>query len=135
MGQKLLSVPRFDQVAVGINGGMARMRTVHPLDFARIKRQLLRDFRRDPLKNAKDMAQAGMIEMLVQECLPHLTRQLKPFKCYLFWSRLHPNLLTRGLNYRVVRVRFKFIPLSVAHLEHPKGCVQLHSKNQRSNAG
>ncbi len=38
MGQKLLSVPRFDQVVIGINGGMALMRTVHPLDFARIKR-------------------------------------------------------------------------------------------------
>ena len=74
MGQKLLSVPRFDQVVVGINGGMARMRTVHPLDFARIKRQLSQDFRRDPLKKTKDMAQADMIEMLVQECLPHLTR-------------------------------------------------------------
>lgn len=74
MGQKLLSVPRFDQVVVGINGGMARMRTVHPLDFARIKRQLSQDLRRDPLKKTKDMAQADMIEMLVQECLPHLTR-------------------------------------------------------------
>jgi hypothetical protein len=28
MGQKLLSVPRFDQVVIGINGGMARMHTV-----------------------------------------------------------------------------------------------------------
>ena len=74
MGHKLLSVPRFDQVVVGINGGMARMRTVHPLDFARIKRQLSQDFRRDPLKKTKDMAQADMIEMLVQECLPHLIR-------------------------------------------------------------
>ena len=74
MGQKLLSVPRFDQVVVGINGGMARMRTVHPLDFARIKRQLSHDLRRDPLKKTKDMAQADMIQVLVQECLPHLTR-------------------------------------------------------------
>ncbi len=74
MGQKLLSVPRFDQVVIGINGGMARMRTVHPLDFARIKRQLSQDMRRDPLKKTKDMAQAEMIEKLVQECLPHLVR-------------------------------------------------------------
>lgn len=72
MGQKLLSVPRFDQVVVGINGGMARMRTVQPLDFARIKRQLSQDKRRDPLKKTKDMAQAELIEQLVRECLPHL---------------------------------------------------------------
>ena len=76
LGQKLLSVPRFDQVVVGTNGGMARLRTVHPLDFARIKRQLSQDFRRDPLKKTKDIAQANMIEVLVAECLPHLTRKL-----------------------------------------------------------
>lgn len=74
MGQKLLSVPRFDQVVIGINGGMARMRTVHPLDFARIKRQLSQDLRRDPLKKTKDMAQAELIEQLVRECLPHLNK-------------------------------------------------------------
>ena len=74
MGQKLLSVPRFDQVVIGINGGMARMRTVHPLDFARIKRQLSEDLQRDPLKKTKDMAQAALIEQLVRGCLPHLSR-------------------------------------------------------------
>ncbi len=74
MGQKLLSVPRFDQVVIGINGGMARLRTVHPLDFARIKRQLSQDLRRDPLKKTKDMAQAALIEQLVRECLPHLNK-------------------------------------------------------------
>ena len=74
MGQKLLSVPRFDQVVVGVNGGMARMRTVHPLDFARIKRQLSNNLDRDPLKKAKDLAQADMVEKLVEACLPHLTR-------------------------------------------------------------
>ena len=70
-GQKLLSVPRFDHVVIGINGGMARMRTVHPLDFASIKRQLPEDPRRDPLKKTKDMAQAQLIEQLMRECLPH----------------------------------------------------------------
>ncbi len=74
MGQKLLSVPRFDQVVIGINCGMARMRTVHPLDFARIKRQLSQDLRRDPLKKTKDMAQAELIDHLVLECLPHLNK-------------------------------------------------------------
>ncbi len=74
MGQKLLSVPRFDQVVIGINGGMARMRTVHPLDFAHIKRQLSQDLPREPLKKTKDMAQAMMIEQLVHEYLPHLVK-------------------------------------------------------------
>jgi hypothetical protein len=72
MGQKLLSVPRFDQVVIGVNGGMARMRTVHPLHFARIKRQLSKDPNRDPRKKAKDLAQADMVEALVKEYLPNL---------------------------------------------------------------
>lgn len=74
MGQKLLSVPRFDQLVVGVNGAMARMRTVHPLDFARIKRQLAKELNRDPRKKAKDLAQADRVEALVRECLPHLAR-------------------------------------------------------------
>ena len=53
MGQKLLSVPRFDQVVVGIKGGMALMRSVDPLNFARIKRKLPEDLQRDPLKNPR----------------------------------------------------------------------------------
>jgi len=57
-----------------VNGGMARMRTVHPLDFARIKRQLSKDRNRNPLKKTKDLAQADMVEKLVRECLPHLVR-------------------------------------------------------------
>ncbi len=72
MGQKLLSVPRFNQVVIGVNGGMARMRTVHPLHFARIKRQLARDTQRDPRKKSKDLAQASMVQALVQQYLPHL---------------------------------------------------------------
>ena len=74
MEQKLLSVARFDQVVVGINGGMARIRTVHPLDFARIKRELSTDRNRNPLKKTKDLAQADMVEKLVHVCLPHLDR-------------------------------------------------------------
>jgi hypothetical protein len=72
MGQKLLSVPRFSQVVVGVNGGMARMRTVHPLDFARIKQQLAKDAKRDPRKKAKDPAQAAMVQELVKSHLPQL---------------------------------------------------------------
>ena len=73
MGQKLLSVPRFSQVIVGLGGGMARMRTVHPLHFARIKRELARQRGRDPLKKKKDRGQAEQVERLVQEYLVHLS--------------------------------------------------------------
>jgi hypothetical protein len=69
---KLLSVPRFDQVVVGVNGGMARLRTVHPLHFASIKRQLAKDANRDPRKKTKDVAQADMVQALVRDYLPHL---------------------------------------------------------------
>lgn len=54
--------------------GMARIRTVYPLDFARIKRELSTDRNRNPLKKTKDLAQADMVEKLVHECLPHLDR-------------------------------------------------------------
>ena len=37
MGEKLQSARRMDQVVVATSGEMALMRTVHPLDFARIK--------------------------------------------------------------------------------------------------
>jgi hypothetical protein len=67
-------VPRFDQVVIGINGSMARMRTVHPLHFARIKRQLAKDPARDPRKKAKDVAQAEMTQALVEEFLPQLAK-------------------------------------------------------------
>lgn len=60
---------------IGVNGGMARMRTVHPLHFARIKRQLSKDSNRDPRKKAKDLAQADRVQALVKEYLPHLADQ------------------------------------------------------------
>lgn len=69
-GQKLLSVPTFSQVVVSTNGQMARVRTVHPLAFARIKRQLSLDRGRDPLKAPKDAAQATLVEELVREYMP-----------------------------------------------------------------
>jgi hypothetical protein len=72
MGQRLLSEPRFSQVVVGTSGAMARMATVHPLAFARIKRQLSRVVGRDPRKAPKDAAQARQVEALVKEYLPHL---------------------------------------------------------------
>lgn len=69
-GQKLLSVPVFSQVVVGTTGRMARARTVHPLAFARIKRELSVAPQRDPLKAPRDAAQAKLVEELVAQFLP-----------------------------------------------------------------
>ncbi|TFZ03508.1 hypothetical protein EZ242_05430 [Ramlibacter rhizophilus] len=71
-GQRLLAVPRFSQVVVGTSGRMARMTTVHPMAFARIKRQLAVDPARDPRKAPKDAAQAEQVEELVLHYLPNL---------------------------------------------------------------
>ena len=73
-GQQLLSVPKFTQVVVGTSGAMATMATVHPLDFARIKHALSQKRGRDPLKASKDESQSVMVEELVAQSLPHLSR-------------------------------------------------------------
>lgn len=72
MGERLLSAPRFSQVIVAMNGTMARMHTVHPLAFARIKKQLAGKTGRDPLKAPKDALQAKLVTQLVALYLPHL---------------------------------------------------------------
>jgi len=72
MGEKLQSARRLDQVVVATSGEMALMRTVHPLDFARIKHSLAQQSGRDPRKRGKDALQARVITELVEQCLPHL---------------------------------------------------------------
>lgn len=74
-GERLLSVPKFSQVVVGTSGAMARMTTVHPMAFARIKRQLSQDPARDPRKAGKDAMQADQVEELVRQYLPHLASE------------------------------------------------------------
>lgn len=75
MGEKLLSAPKFSQIVIGTSGAMSRMTTVHPMAFARIKRQLSKDRARDPRKASKDAMQADQVEELVREYLPHLVRE------------------------------------------------------------
>lgn len=72
MGEKLQSSRRFEQVVVATNGTMALMRTVHPLDFARIKLELSRQEARDARKRGKDALQAEIVAQLVESHLPHL---------------------------------------------------------------
>lgn len=71
-GEKLLGARPFEQVIVSSTGSMARMNTVHPLDFARIKQSLGESTRRDPKKAPKDLLQARLVRDLVCEFLPHL---------------------------------------------------------------
>ena len=72
MGGKLLSARPFEQIVVGTSGAMARLRTVHPQDFCRIKRSLAAMPHRERGKHRKDELQAQVVEALVEQYLPHL---------------------------------------------------------------
>ena len=72
MGEKLQSARRLDQVVVATSGEMALMRTIQPLDFARIKLGLSKQVGRDPNKSGKDALQSSIVTELVKEHLPHL---------------------------------------------------------------
>lgn len=80
MGDKLLSARRFDQVVVATSGEMALMRTVHPLDFTRIKMALSQQAGRDPNKRGRDALQAAIVNTLVANYLPHLQEKGTPPK-------------------------------------------------------
>lgn len=72
MGERLLGARRFDQMVVATSGQMALIRTIHPLDFSRIKRDLADQVFREPLKKGKDRLQARVVDDLVRAYLPHL---------------------------------------------------------------
>lgn len=57
---------------MSLNGAMARMQTVQPLAFARIKKQLATKAGRDPLKAPKGALQAKLVMQVVASHLPHL---------------------------------------------------------------
>lgn len=71
-GNKLLGARPFTQTIVSSIGTMARMNTVHPLDFARIKQALGTSHSRETTKAEKDLLQAQIVKDLVREHLPHL---------------------------------------------------------------
>ena len=72
MGNALVSSRLFNQMVVATSGEMAMMRTIHPLDFSRIKLALSEQPGRDPNKSGKDLLQSKIISALVREYLPHL---------------------------------------------------------------
>ena len=71
-GDQLLSSGRFSQVVVATSGAMARMVTISPVAFARIKRALGKRPDRDQLKRSKDLLQAQIVDGLVSQYLPHI---------------------------------------------------------------
>jgi hypothetical protein len=72
--ERILNVPRFNQMVVSTAGDMAMMQTMHPLDFAAVKRSLAARPDRDPLKRGKDEHQARLVEALVTTYLPQYQR-------------------------------------------------------------
>lgn len=71
-GDNILGARPFEEVVVATSGAMARMRTIHPLDFARIKERLSKAADRDPLKARKDALQASVAREIVRDYLPQL---------------------------------------------------------------
>lgn len=68
-GAKILSGRKFEHLVVATNGEMATMRTVHPLDFIRLKQELASRPGRDPQKAPKDRLQAEVVQQLWEHSL------------------------------------------------------------------
>ena len=73
-GDKLATGRKFEHLVVAANGEMASMRTLHPLDFVRLKLKLADLPGRDPLKAPKDRLQAQVVQLLCDRYLHHLER-------------------------------------------------------------
>jgi hypothetical protein len=73
-GEKIASGRRFEHLVVAASGEMATMRTLHPLDFIRLKLELAQRPTRDPLKAPKDRLQAQVVQQLWDDYLQLLER-------------------------------------------------------------
>lgn len=71
-GNQLVSGRRFEQMVVSAKGDMALMRTVHPLDFVKVKTTIATSQHRDSLKRPKDALQAHIAQHLWDNFLTHL---------------------------------------------------------------
>ena len=69
---RLQGAPPFTSVIVSPTGYMARINTVSPLEFIKVKIKLSMQPDRDPIKKSRDQLQANIIEKLVNEYLPQL---------------------------------------------------------------
>lgn len=73
-GQALSTSPKFSQVVVSTTGSMARMNTVTPDAFVRVKLALSQSKERDPKKAVKDADQAAIVsDLLAQGMFEFLT--------------------------------------------------------------
>ncbi|MFT4243683.1 MAG: GSU2403 family nucleotidyltransferase fold protein [Acidovorax sp.] len=70
--QRMASGRKFEQMVVSATGEMAVMRTLHPLDFIRLKQELSQRPGRDPLKAPKDQLQAETVQAIWDEYLEAL---------------------------------------------------------------
>ena len=66
-GDKMLGAARFSQVIVSTDGSMARMVTVAPRSFVKLKQQLSKAASRDPRKRTKDARQARIVQALIKQ--------------------------------------------------------------------
>ncbi len=73
-GERLATGRKFEHLVVAANGEMASMRTLHPLDFVRLKTRLAELPNRDPLKAPKDRLQAQVVQLLWDQYLHRLER-------------------------------------------------------------
>lgn len=73
-GDKIASGRKFEHMVVAASGEMAPMRTLHPHEFIRLKRELAARPGRDPLKAPKDRLQAEVVQELWDKYLQHMDR-------------------------------------------------------------
>lgn len=68
----LLDGENFSAMIVSSTGRMARMTTISPVSFAKIKRWIATQDDREPLKRDRDVLQAELVEEMVAEFFPNL---------------------------------------------------------------
>lgn len=66
-GDRMLGAARFSQMIVSIDGSMARLVTMAPGSFVKIKQELSRSASRDPRKSSKDAQQARIVQALIKQ--------------------------------------------------------------------
>ncbi len=66
-GDQMLGAARFSRMIVSSDGSMARLVTMAPRSFVKVKQQLARSTSRDPRKRAKDAQQAGIVQALLKQ--------------------------------------------------------------------
>ncbi|QWV99689.1 nucleotidyltransferase domain-containing protein [Geomonas nitrogeniifigens] len=71
-GKILQGARPFNAMVVSSNGFMARMFTVEPMEFVRVKKWLAQQPDPDPMKRSRDHLQAELVQEMVREYLPHL---------------------------------------------------------------